>query len=68
MRYIVFLAGLGSVVVGISSRFEGILFSFNLGADLMEIGSAYFRNDTLLMLIGALLMLLSIASMPANRA
>jgi hypothetical protein len=67
MRYIIFVLGLGSMVIGISSRFEGILFSFNFGAQLVEIGNAYFRNDTLLMFAGALLMLLSIASMRPNR-
>ncbi len=67
MRYLVFLVGLGCAIIGISSRFEGILFSFNFGAELMSIGSAYFRNDTLLMLCGAVLMLLSIAATRPNR-
>jgi hypothetical protein len=67
MRYFVFVVGLGCAVVGMSSRFEGVLFPFNFGSELVAIGSAYFRNDTVLMIVGALLMLLSIASMRPTR-
>jgi hypothetical protein len=61
MRLIIFLIGLGLLVVGLSSYFGGIPLPISYGSSLIAIGAADFRADIVTVIFGVLLMLLSMA-------
>lgn len=61
MRLIIFLIGLGLLVVGFSSYFGGIPIPVNFSSSLVQVGVADFRADIVILIFGILLMLLSMA-------
>jgi hypothetical protein len=61
MRWIIFLIGLGLLIVGLSSYFGGIPIPVNFSSSMITVGAADFRADIVVMVFGILLMLLSMA-------
>lgn len=61
MRWLLFLMGVGLLVVGLSSYFGGMPIPVNFSSSSVLVGAADFRVDVVLMIFGILLMLLSMA-------
>jgi hypothetical protein len=59
MRYFVFLLGLGALLVGVSSYFDGIPLPIDFGSKTVSIGVAEYKLDVTLIVLGILFMLLS---------
>jgi hypothetical protein len=60
-KLLLFLIGLGLIVVGLSSYFGGIPIPVNYSSSTLKIGVADFRVDITMIIFGILLMLLSMA-------
>ena len=62
LRFIIFVVGLGSLAVGVSSYFGGVLIPVNLSSNYVTVGAADFRLDFLMMLLSIPIMLFSLQS------
>ncbi|MEJ2722403.1 MAG: hypothetical protein P8181_14885 [bacterium] len=62
LRLIVFVIGLGALVVGVSSYFNGVPIPVDLRSSYVTIGIAEFRLDFVMMMLGIPVMLFSLQS------
>lgn len=65
MRALIFLIGLAVLIVGVSSYFNGVPLPIEFGSKTVTVGTAEFRLDFVLMMLGVPLMLLGL---PTKRA
>jgi len=66
MRAIIFLIGLASLALGVLSYFEVVSLPIDIRSKAVTIGSAEFRLDYVLMMLGVPLMLLGLPKRKAR--
>jgi hypothetical protein len=62
LRFIIFVMGLASLVVGVSSYFNGVPIPVDFTSNYVTIGAAEFRLDVVMMMLGIPIMLFSLQS------
>ena len=67
IRFLIFLVGLAAVVVGALSHFEVATLPIEIHSRMVTVGTAEFKLDFVLMVVGIPLLLLGLPKRKARR-